>query len=254
VLLASARILGLRLALPLLLRQGSLPDLMRRLDQAAGRVHPGSGPSFGTPRVAPARPGDRLLPLVSRLTGHVGVGRFGLWRTTCLWRALNGYAQLRAAGDDVRFLIGVRLDDAGELAAHAWLTRAGQPSLLAPAPREDYRVAFAWPPDGAIVAPPGVERVDGIRPSDEAVLTELKDGTGVLLHLGTKHYYTLNRTGVLLWKLVTDGATTSSAALATNIAERFDGADPAAVRADVEALLSELLTEGLLLPPAGPVS
>jgi hypothetical protein len=92
-------------------------------------------------------------------------------------------------------------------------------------------------------------RVDGILPSDEAVLTELKDGTGVLLHLGTRHYYTLNRTGVLLWKLLAEGAARDAAGLAQAIAARFAGADAAAVRADVDTLLAELAAERLVALP-----
>lgn len=91
--------------------------------------------------------------------------------------------------------------------------------------------------------------MDGIQASDEAVLTELKDGTGVLLHLGSKHYYTLNATGVLLWKLLADGAATHADALAGAIAASFPGSDAAAVRADVDALLAELAAEKLVTLP-----
>src|SRR5690606_13486520 len=37
------------------------------------------------------------------------------------------------------------------------------------------------------------------------MLTEMSDGTGVLLHLDTKFYYTLNRSGTKVWKTL--GAT-----------------------------------------------
>jgi len=91
--------------------------------------------------------------------------------------------------------------------------------------------------------------VDGIKASDEAVLTELNDGTGVLLHLGTKHYYTLNPTGVLVWKLLAGGTATRADALASAIAARFPGTDAAAVRADVDRLLAELVAERLVALP-----
>ncbi len=91
--------------------------------------------------------------------------------------------------------------------------------------------------------------MDGIRPSDEAVLTELKDGSGVLLHLGSKHYYTLNATGVLLWRLLADGRASRADALAEAIAAHFPGADAAAVRADVDQLLAELAAERLVALP-----
>lgn len=243
-LATSLRVLRLRIMLPLLFRQGSLPELMARLDGApAGGAGPARGAASTDGELA-GRAGEALVPVVASLMRPL---RF--WSTTCLWRSLAGYAALKAAGDDVRFLIGVRLDDRAELDAHAWLERAGRPSLGAPRPEEGYRVAFAWPADPATLARRTEATVDGIRASDEAVLTELKDGTGVLLHLGSKHYYTLNATGVLLWKLLAEGTATTAEALAASIAARYAGADAAAVRADVDALLAELAAERLVTLP-----
>lgn len=90
----------------------------------------------------------------------------------------------------------------------------------------------------------------GLKPSDDVILTELKDGTGVLLHVGTKFYYTLNPTGVLAWKLIAAGGANSAAAVAAAIAARYPATDPAAVDADIAALLAELTREGLLTPAA----
>jgi hypothetical protein len=87
-----------------------------------------------------------------------------------------------------------------------------------------------------------------LRPSDEVVLTELKDGTGVLLHVGTKHFFTLNATGVLAWRLIAAGDAVDAGAVAQAIGTRYPDADPAAVGADVAALLAELAAEGLLTP------
>jgi hypothetical protein len=260
----AVRVLRLRIMLPLLFQRGSLPELMEQLDRSSrGRATSGlaggersdragtsgihaPGPASAEP-ASPTRDhaGEVLVPLVAHLTRPL---RF--WRTTCLWRSLAGYSALRAAGDDVRFLIGVRTDRHGEVEAHAWLERAGRPSLLAPRPEEGYRVAFAWPADPANLPRRTEANVDAIRPSDEAVLTELKDGTGVLLHLGSKHYYTLNATGVLCWKLLSAGEATTAAALAAAVSARHPEADQAAVRADVGALLAELAAEKLVaLPP-----
>jgi hypothetical protein len=240
-LATSLRVLRLRIMLPLLFRSGSLPELMARLDGARAAAAPAPPVTAGE---ASRRRAEALVPLVSSLMRPL---RF--WSTTCLWRSLAGYAALKAAGDDVRFLIGVRLDDRGQLSAHAWLERAGVPSLGAPRPEEGYRVAFAWPADPATLARRTEATVDGIKASEDAVLTELKDGTGVLLHLGSKHYYTLNATGVLVWKLLSDGSATTAGALAVAIAARFEGADPATVRADVDALLAELAVERLVVLP-----
>lgn len=216
------RILRLRVLLPLLFGRADLRDVLRRLEPGA--------PGGGDP--------EALAPLVERLTRPV---RF--WRTSCLWRALTGYAVLRAAGDDVRFVVGVRRDAAGELLWHAWLERRGHPTLGAPPPHEGWRPAFAWPVDpGNLVAM--ADHAPGLHASEDALLTELRDGTGVLLDLSTRFYFTLNRTGVLAWKLLAGGAH-DAAAIASGVAARYPDADPAAVRRDVEALLDELRAEKL---------
>jgi hypothetical protein len=160
----AVRILRLRLLLPLLFGKADLREALRRLEPAA--------PAAGDP--------EALAPLVERLTRPV---RF--WRTTCLWRALTGYAVLRAAGDDVRFVVGVRRDAAGEVLWHAWLERGGRASLGAPPPHEGWRPAFAWPVDPGNLAP-GDDGVPGLHASEDALLTELRDGTGVLLDLSTR--------------------------------------------------------------------
>ena len=89
------------------------------------------------------------------------------------------------------------------------------------------------------------------RPSPDVLLTELQDGSGVLLHLRTKFYYTLNRTGVAAWKLVAGGKAGTVEAMAAGIAGGFRDAPEEAVLKDVVALVRELVDEGLLLPPAG---
>jgi len=230
---AGLRLLGLRLALPLALRRGRLEDVLRELDAHA----PGPGPNPVPDRAAAA---ERLAARLFR--------PLRLWPTTCLWRALGGYAALRAAGIDVRFLIGVRPGPRGDVEAHAWLTRGGRPSLGAPQPEEGYTVAFGWPAGPGAVKmrrQGGSERMP-ITQSEDVILTELKDGTGVLLHLGTKHYFTLNATGVTTWKLLETGAR-DAAELATRLAATFPEADAAAVKADVAALLEELTAEALVV-------
>lgn len=217
------RLLRLRIELPLLFRRVSLPELLARADAA---------------EASPAAL-DELQRSVERLFRPL---RF--WRTTCLWRALGGYSALRAAGADVRFLIGVRVRG-GELVAHAWLERDGRPSLGAPAPAEGYAVAFAWPADEGTLR--AEVRVAGIAPAKDVVLTELRDGTGVLLHLETKHYFTLNRTGVLAWKLLGDAGARDAPELGDRLAREFPDVDPAAVRTDVAALVEELLREQLVV-------
>jgi hypothetical protein len=83
------------------------------------------------------------------------------------------------------------------------------------------------------------------RASRDVILTELGDGMGVLLHLGTKFYYTLNATGVTAWKALDAGATREDVADAIARAFRVDSATAAR---DVEPILTEMLDEGLIAP------
>jgi hypothetical protein len=82
-------------------------------------------------------------------------------------------------------------------------------------------------------------------PNDRCLLTELGDGTGVLLHLDTKFYYTLNRTGLVLWKAATVAPRKTADDLALRLAEAFT-VDEATAKADVNGLLRELDGEGLI--------
>lgn len=51
------------------------------------------------------------------------------WRHTCLRRSAVLFHLLRRAGRPVELCVGVRRDEAEQLAAHAWLTLDGQPYL-----------------------------------------------------------------------------------------------------------------------------
>lgn len=51
------------------------------------------------------------------------------WRRTCLTRGAVMFGLLRRAGRPVGLRIGVRRDEAGGVAAHAWLVRDGAPYL-----------------------------------------------------------------------------------------------------------------------------
>jgi hypothetical protein len=105
-------------------------------------------------------------------------------------------------------------------------------------------VAFAWPVDAGNLVANAEGDVAGLHASEDALLTELRDGTGVLLDLATRFYFTLNRTGVVAWKLLAGGAR-DAGAIAAGVAARYPDEDPAAVRRDVEALLAELRAERL---------
>jgi hypothetical protein len=82
--------------------------------------------------------------------------------------------------------------------------------------------------------------------NDKCLLTELADGTGVILHLETKFYYTLNATGVEVWKAIAAGAKTEQDVVAKIVAEF--AVDPEIARTDVASVLSTMRTEGLVRP------
>jgi Coenzyme PQQ synthesis protein D (PqqD) len=86
----------------------------------------------------------------------------------------------------------------------------------------------------------------------------MRDGTAVLLHMQTKFYFTLNETGVFVWKLLSSSGAPGEGwardAVATKLTEEFD-VDLARATADLDALLDELRAEKLLLALApGPAS
>ena len=82
--------------------------------------------------------------------------------------------------------------------------------------------------------------------SKDVILTEMRDGTGVLLDLKSKFYFTLNATGVVAWKLLASGEARTARELAERIAKEFEAPEVEAVERDVEVLLAELEDEGLL--------
>lgn len=81
--------------------------------------------------------------------------------------------------------------------------------------------------------------------NDRCLLTELGDGTGVVLHLDTKFYYTLNAAGVAVWKGVAAGARDAAQA-AEQLVKRFE-VDAATAERDAAAVLEYMLAEGLLV-------
>ena len=70
----------------------------------------------------------------------------------------------------------------------------------------------------------------------EVVCTELQNEEGVLLHLGTQTYYSLNRTGLVIWRLMEKGLTFGE--IAGEVASRFD-----VMPADAEQSVIDLARE-----------
>lgn len=84
-------------------------------------------------------------------------------------------------------------------------------------------------------------------PNPQVLFTEIDDGSGVLLHLETKFYFTLNPTAVVVWKALADAKLASVEAVAARIAAEFRVAPDEAAR-DIGGILEELLADGLALP------
>ena len=85
-------------------------------------------------------------------------------------------------------------------------------------------------------------------PNPPVLFTEIDDGSGVLLHLDTKFYFTLNRTGVVVWKALVERAEGASVA---TIAERLTATfrvTKEVAEQDVERVLDQLRGDGLLAP------
>jgi len=80
----------------------------------------------------------------------------------------------------------------------------------------------------------------------KCLLTELEDGTGVVLNLETKFYHTLNSTAVTLWKSIEQGAQTN-ADLVSKLVSEFR-VEEGQASADIAVALLEFEREGFLLP------
>jgi hypothetical protein len=86
------------------------------------------------------------------------------------------------------------------------------------------------------------------RPNPQVVLTEMRDGSAVLLHLETQFYFTLNETGVFVWKLLASERAWDRESLTKELTREFE-VDQARASSDLDALLDELRAQELLTPP-----
>ena len=85
------------------------------------------------------------------------------------------------------------------------------------------------------------------RASERALLTELGDGTAVLLDLESKFYFTLNETAVFVWRLLSarSSPAPSREQLVEALIAEFE-TDAAVAHADLTSLLDELSREHLV--------
>jgi hypothetical protein len=80
-------------------------------------------------------------------------------------------------------------------------------------------------------------------PDPEVVCTPLRNGEGVLLHLGTQCYFTLNETGLMVWRLMEQGL--KLGAIGDELTARFRVSGPQASQ-HVLDLADQLLAERLI--------
>jgi hypothetical protein len=66
-----------------------------------------------------------------------------------------------------------------------------------------------------------------IEKASPTVFTPLDDGTGVLLNLNTLFYYSLNRTGAVLWQQIEERRSTTLDDLLRDTRERFEVSEDA---------------------------
>jgi hypothetical protein len=66
-----------------------------------------------------------------------------------------------------------------------------------------------------------------IEKASATVFTPLDDGTGVLLNLNTLFYYSLNRTGAVLWQQIEERRTVTLDDLLRDTRERFEVSEDA---------------------------
>ncbi len=169
--------------------------------------------------------------------------------STCLYRALARYALLHRSGAKPTFVMAVDRRGVAE-SGHAWVELDGTPfeesddvtrynrhvTLSPRASRWQHRHRL------------NDARADlSIHP--KCLLTELEDGTGVVLNLETKFYHTLNATAVSLWKALDAGRSTQHG-LASKLVADFE-VDEATALADVARALGEFERQGLLIRSSG---
>jgi len=81
-----------------------------------------------------------------------------------------------------------------------------------------------------------------VKPDPDVIIAELEDNEAVLLHLGTKMYFTLNKTALRIWQMLGDGL--ANGEITEKIQEEFD-VTPEKARESVINLVDELITEKL---------
>lgn len=84
-----------------------------------------------------------------------------------------------------------------------------------------------------------------VKAEKSVVFTDLDDGTGVLLHLENKFYYSLNLTGSFIWRLLEENQELSEEGILDTVMENFEVSLEEA-KSDVEDFIADLSKEGLI--------
>jgi hypothetical protein len=84
------------------------------------------------------------------------------------------------------------------------------------------------------------------QPEPDVVSTQVPDGEMILLHLGTRQYFSLNQTATLLWKLME--SSTTLAAMSQALFDRF-AVSPEMAGETVRELMRDLQTHHLITLP-----
>ncbi|MBI3606557.1 MAG: PqqD family protein [Nitrospirae bacterium] len=85
-----------------------------------------------------------------------------------------------------------------------------------------------------------------MRPHPEVVDTEFESGEGVLLHLESKTYYSLNLTGMRIWRGLKQGLTLKE--ISHNLQTEFE-VDEERAESSVLTVVGELSQQNLLQTP-----
>ena len=84
-----------------------------------------------------------------------------------------------------------------------------------------------------------------IRREKAVAFTDLEDGSGVLLHLDNKFYYSLNMTGSFLWKLLEEKEELSEESLLEAVVDNFE-VELKEAKTDLDEFIEDLVKEGLI--------
>lgn len=86
-----------------------------------------------------------------------------------------------------------------------------------------------------------------IRRQNAVVFTDLEDGSGgVLLHLESKFYYSLNPTGSFIWKQLEEKEEMTEENLLEAVVDNFE-VDAEEAKKDLEEFIEDLTREGLVI-------